>query len=88
MPKTDGEEQGGFSSARASWGHADSIEGSSSSEANKLSGTRGLVWTEALMPTDPEHLAGKTSRTKLAFAGLKDERDRWGEIAYLTSFPE
>ena len=39
------------------------------------------------MPTDPEHPAGETSGTKLAFAGLKDERDRWGGIAYLTSFP-
>ena len=40
------------------------------------------------MLTDPEHPAGETSGTKLAFVGLKDERDRWGVIAYLTSFPK
>ena len=67
---------------------AGSIEGFNYSEANKAAGAKGLVWTEGVMLKYLENPTSYMPGTKMAFAGLKDERDRLDVIAYLKTFPK
>ena len=67
---------------------AGSIEGFNYSEANKAAGAKGLVWSEEVMLKYLENPPSYMPGTKMAFAGLKDERDRLDVIAYLKSFPK
>ena len=67
---------------------AGSIEGFNYSEANKAAGAKGLVWSEEVMLKYLENPISYMPGTKMAFAGLKDERDRLDLIAYLKSFPK
>jgi len=67
---------------------AGSIEGFNYSEANKAAGAKGLVWSEEVMLKYLENPISYMPGTKMAFAGLKDERDRLDVIAYLKSFPK
>jgi cytochrome c len=65
---------------------AGSIEGFNYSDANRTAGAKGLVWTEDVMLKYLENPLSYMPGTKMAFAGLKDERDRLDVIAYLKTF--
>lgn len=56
------------------------------SDANKASGTGGLVWTEEVLFKYLENPLVFMKGTKMAFAGLKDPQDRKDVIAYLKKF--
>jgi cytochrome c len=62
---------------------AGSVEGYSYSDANKEAGAGGLVWTEEKLITYLEKPATFMPKTKMAFAGVKDEADRKDLVAYL-----
>jgi cytochrome c2 len=62
---------------------AGSIEGFNYSEANKEAGAGGLVWTEEKLFAYLEKPLVFMPKTKMAYAGLKDEVDRKDLIAYL-----
>lgn len=66
---------------------AGSVEGFKYSEAMLAHGAAGAVWDEANIEkylTDPK---GFVPKNKMAFAGLKDEKERKAVIAYLKSVP-
>ena len=65
---------------------AGTIEGFAYSDANKTSGTGGLVWTEEVLFKYLENPLVFMKGTKMAFAGLKDPQDRKDVIAYLKKF--
>ena len=65
---------------------AGSIEGFSYSEANKVAGAKGLVWTDDQLFKYLENPLAFMPGTKMAFVGLKDEQDRRDLIAYLKQF--
>jgi cytochrome c len=65
---------------------AGTIEGYNYSDANKAAGANGLVWTDEVMFKYLEAPLTFMPGTKMAFAGLKDERDRKDVIAYLKTF--
>jgi cytochrome c len=65
---------------------AGTIEGFNYSEANKEAGSKGLVWTEDVLFKYLESPLAFMPRTKMAFAGLKDEQDRKDVIEYLKKF--
>ncbi|MET0194414.1 MAG: cytochrome c family protein [Hyphomicrobiaceae bacterium] len=65
---------------------AGSIEGFNYSDANKGAGSKGLVWTDAVLFKYLENPLTFMQGTKMAFAGLKDEQDRRDVIAYLKTF--
>jgi cytochrome c len=56
------------------------------SDANKAFGEKGAVWTEAELFKYLENPLTYMPKTKMAFAGLKDEQDRLDVIAYLKQF--
>ena len=63
--------------------HSGSVEGYSYTDANKNS---GIVWDEAQFKeyiTDPK---SKIPKTKMLFAGIKNERERGDLWAYLKQF--
>ena len=62
---------------------AGTIEGFNYSEANKTAGAGGLVWTEDQLFNYLEKPMAFMPKTKMAYAGLKDEGDRKDLIAYL-----
>jgi cytochrome c len=62
---------------------AGTIEGYNYSQANKEAGQKGLVWTEENLFKYLENPAAFMPKTKMAFAGIKDESDRKDLIAYL-----
>jgi cytochrome c len=62
---------------------AGSIEGFNYSEANKEAGAGGLVWTEEKLFEYLEKPMVFMPKTKMAYAGLKDEGDRKDIIAFL-----
>ena len=64
---------------------AGSVEGYNYSAANKEAGQKGLVWTEENLFRYLENPAVFMPKTKMAFAGLKDDADRRDLIAYLKS---
>jgi cytochrome c2 len=66
---------------------AGTIEGFNYSEANKKAGADGWVWTEEKMMEYLLNPRAAMPGNKMAFAGLKDERDRKDLIAYLKKFP-
>ena len=55
------------------------------SEANKSVGAAGAVWTEEELFKYLENPLVYMPKTKMAFAGLKDEQDRRDVIAYIQS---
>ena len=57
------------------------------SEANKEFGAKGSVWTEDELFKYLENPMVYMPKTKMVFAGLKDEQDRHDVIAYLKQFP-
>jgi cytochrome c len=65
---------------------AGTIEGFNYSDANKEAGSKGLVWTEEVLFKYLENPLKFMPRTKMAFAGLKDEQDRKDVIEYLKKF--
>jgi cytochrome c len=67
---------------------AGTIEGFNYSDANKEAGDKGLVWTEEVLFKYLENPLTFMPKTKMAFAGLKDEQDRKDVIAYLKTFPK
>jgi cytochrome c len=60
-----------------------SIEGYSYSEANKKS---GIVWNEATFLEYIKDPKAKIPRTKMAFAGIKNENEARSLWAYLAQF--
>jgi cytochrome c len=65
---------------------AGAVEGFNYSEANKEAGSKGLVWTEDVLFKYLQNPLTFMPRTKMAFAGLKDEQDRKDVIEYLKKF--
>lgn len=67
---------------------AGALDGYRFSSAMKKAGENGLVWTEAALD---EYLAKPREAvkgTKMAFPGLKKEKDRQNVIAYIKQFSE
>lgn len=62
---------------------AGTVEGYNYSDANKEAGAGGLVWTEDKLLTYLEKPATFMPKTKMAFAGVKEEADRKDLVAYL-----
>lgn len=65
---------------------AGTVAGYKYSNANKIAGDKGLVWTEVVLLdylVDPRKAM---PGTKMVFAGVKDEQDRNDVIAYLKTF--
>ena len=67
---------------------AGTVEGFNYSEANKEAGSKGLVWTEDVLFKYLENPLTFMPRTKMGFAGLKDEQDRKDLIEYLKKFSQ
>ena len=65
---------------------AGTIEGFNYSDANKKAGADGWVWTEEKMMAYLLNPRTAMPGNKMAYAGLKDERDRKDLIAYLKKF--
>lgn len=67
---------------------AGTVEGFNYSPVNKAAGEKGLTWTETELATylaDPRKFM---PGNRMAFAGVKDDRDRADLIAYLKRFSE
>lgn len=64
---------------------AGTVEGFNYSEANKEAAAKGLVWTEDELFKYLAAPAQYMPKTKMAFAGIKDEADRKDLIAYLAA---
>jgi cytochrome c len=62
---------------------AGTIPGFTYSEANKETGTKGLVWTEDSLFKYLENPMAFMPGNKMTYAGMKDEADRRDLIAYL-----
>jgi cytochrome c len=62
---------------------ASSVEGFNYSDASKAAAAGGLVWTEDKLLTYLTSPATFMPKTKMAFAGVKDEADRKDLVAYL-----
>ena len=56
------------------------------SDANKAFGEKGAIWSEDELFKYLENPLVYMPKTKMAFAGLKDEQDRRDVIAYLATF--
>ena len=56
------------------------------SDANQAFGATGAVWTEDELFKYLENPLAYMPKTKMAFAGVKDEQDRRDLIAYLAQF--
>lgn len=67
---------------------AGTIEGFNYSDANKKAGAEGWVWTEEKMMEYLLNPRAAMPGNKMAYAGLKDDRDRKDLIAYLKKFPK
>lgn len=65
---------------------AGAVEGFNYSPANKEAGKGGLVWTEEKLFEYLENPRAFMPKTKMAFAGLKDEADRKDVIAFLKKY--
>lgn len=64
---------------------ASAVEGYNYSEASKEAAAGGLVWTEDKLLAYLEKPAAFMPKTKMAFAGVRDEADRKDLIAYLAA---
>ena len=65
---------------------AGSVEGYNYSKANKEAGAAGLVWTEEKLDEYLKNPKAFMPKNKMAFAGLKDDKDREDVIDYLEKF--
>jgi len=63
-----------------------SVADFSYSDANKSVGEKGAVWSEEELFKYLENPLGYMPKTKMIFAGLKDEQDRRDVIEYLKKF--
>jgi cytochrome c len=66
---------------------AGTVESFNYSAANLEAGAGGLVWTEEQLFKYLEKPLVFMPKTKMAYAGLKDEADRKDLIAYLKTLP-
>lgn len=66
---------------------AGTAEGFNYSPAMKEAGEKGLVWTEENLHKYLENPKEFVPKNKMAFVGLKSEKDRDDVIAYLKKFP-
>jgi len=66
---------------------AGSLEGFSYSPAMKEAGEKGTVWNEETIAKYVESPKDFVPKNKMAFVGLKAEKDRADVIAYLAKFP-
>jgi cytochrome c len=66
---------------------AGSVEGFAYSPAMKEAGEKGLVWTDENLHKYLENPKEFVPKNKMAFVGLKVEKDRDDVIAYLKKFP-
>ncbi len=66
---------------------AGTAEGFNYSPAMKEAGEKGLVWTEENLDKYLENPKEFVPKNKMAFVGLKSEKDRADVIAYLKKFP-
>lgn len=64
---------------------AGTVEGYAYSEANKEAAAKGLIWTQEELVKYLEKPAQYMPKTKMAFAGIKDEADRKDLVAYLAT---
>ncbi len=64
---------------------AASVEGYNYSDSMKEYAATGAIWDEATLNTYLENPKGVVAKTKMAFAGVKDEAERKALIAYLKS---
>lgn len=62
---------------------AGTVEGFNYSEANKEAAAKGLIWTEEELVKYLEKPLTYMPKTKMAYAGMKDEQDRRDLVAYL-----
>ena len=62
-----------------------SFEGYSYSDSIKEYAATGAIWDEATLNTYLENPKGMVAKTKMAFAGVKNEAERKALIAYLKS---
>lgn len=67
---------------------AGSVEGFNYSPANRQAGEEGLVWTEEKLMEYLKDPKAFMPKTKMVFAGLKDEEDRKDVIAFLKKFSQ
>jgi len=65
---------------------AGSVDGFNYSEAMKTAGGRKLVWDEVTLNAYLESPTTYLPKNKMAFVGVKDEKDRADLIAYLKTF--
>jgi cytochrome c len=66
---------------------AGSVEGFAYSPAMKEAGEKGLVWTDENLHKYLENPKEFVPKNKMAFVGLKVEKDRDDVIAYMKKFP-
>jgi cytochrome c len=66
---------------------AGSVEGYSYSPAMKEAGEKGTTWTEENIAKYIENPKEFIPKNKMAFVGLKNEKERADVIAYLQKFP-
>ncbi len=62
---------------------AGTVEGFNYSEANKEAAAKGLIWSEEELVKYLEKPLTYMPKTKMAYAGMKDEQDRKDLVAYL-----
>lgn len=67
---------------------AGKVEGFNYSQANKEAGKDGLVWTEEKLMEYLKNPKAFMPKTKMVFAGLKDEADRKDVIAFLKKYSQ
>jgi cytochrome c len=79
---TVGPEQNGVIGRKAG-----TAEGFNYSPAMKEAGEKGLVWTEDNLHKYLENPKEFVPKNKMAFVGLKEQKDRDDVIAYLKKFP-
>jgi cytochrome c len=65
---------------------AGTVEGFSYSPAMKEAGEKGMVWTDENLHKYVENPKDFVPKNKMAFVGLKQEKDRDDVIAYLKKF--
>ncbi len=66
---------------------AGSLEGYAYSPALKEAGEKGTIWTEESIAKYMENPKDFIPKNKMAFVGLKNEKERADVIAYLQKFP-
>jgi len=67
---------------------AGQVEGFNYSQANKAAGKEGLVWTEEKLMEYLKDPKAFMPKTKMVFAGLKEEAERKDVIAFLKKYSQ